>query len=138
MTATRTIPIAFDPKRAQLQADEDRMARMAELQDRMFYSRLVNGMRERQIQSSPTETSKFHKNSLLMEKLPSTHQQLPVSILMSQTNPSFAALKSLSPKPIEDFDQAQISSVLTKSLQILEDDVVGVVDEDELMFEMDF
>ncbi|CAJ1964508.1 unnamed protein product [Cylindrotheca closterium] len=152
MTPTRTIPINRDPQILRREAQEAQMVRMAEVQDHMFYNRLVNGMRERQAQSASLPTNskmEGERQASFMEKLPSTPSLsgVPVSVLMSpdrsrrsfhyeshrhqstastvSTSPSNSVLSS-SPRyamPMQGhLERADLCNVLTQSIQILDEE----------------
>jgi hypothetical protein len=52
MTRSQNIPVSKDPEELRIQAAQERIARMVEFQQQLFYSRLVHGMKGRQRQGT--------------------------------------------------------------------------------------
>jgi hypothetical protein len=122
MTRSQNIPVSKDPEEIRIQAAQERIARMVECQQQLFDSRLVDGMKGRQIQS--TDRSLQHQNIAPIDRA------------------EFSWYTDLEPRTGKSADEESYMphgssdgiSVLANALQVIEH---NVNDEEELMFDMD-
>eukprot|EP00980_Cylindrotheca_fusiformis_P021056 scaffold8070_cov117-Cylindrotheca_fusiformis.AAC.4 len=116
MTHSQSIPIAMDPKASREEADERRSIMMADFQDYLFYSRIVQGIQQRQGKSRCIDLR--CQNQALIDHITSTRKADPSESKMFLDPATIRNTDTLSPS---------VTSPLCRETDI----------PDDMMFQMD-
>jgi hypothetical protein len=117
MAKSQSIPIVRDPKIMQEEADQVSNAMMADYQDYIFYTRLLNGIEERQKEIKHADLR--YQNEALINRIKCTRH---CDLREQKANHNYITC-----------DSARAEGCLCKTLQWAN----GANGEDEMMFEMD-
>jgi hypothetical protein len=121
MTQSRSIPITGNSKAARDEADQQRDAKMADFQDYLFYSRIVDGMKKRQAKTRCIDLR--YQNQALIDHITYTRKaDLSASQMMQHASTLGGSFQN---------SQGLISNCVSETLSLVTDG------REDMMFEME-
>lgn len=122
MTQSRSIPIAINSQDARDEEDQRRNAKMADFQDYIVYSRIVDGMKRRQSKSRCIDLR--YQNQALIDHITYTRKAGTSARPLMQHSSSLLG-------GFQGRNSDSLVTAISKSISLVKDD------EEEMMFELE-